>query len=242
MRRKVHTPNLKLARQIRAAGILIDIPEDGPDAPSVPLDGVLIRQTGAVFDSAAFDLAGGAGFMLSLVITINLPCFAISSFDLEVPWGDTVRFLEDPLQVDGTSEVYRFGGRDQLEFHREEVLNHYADVRRILPRGSSVTGLLLAIGHQGIPDDFRHGAYIPAFVTVYDQYSFKHRSPISLWADRSAKRRPTANPKAKRKRLFECPDPRPQNRSSTCESGARSGAALPGRQSWRDRSQEPNRR
>jgi len=148
--------------------------------------------------------------------------------------GGTVRFLEDPRQVNGSSEVYSFGGRGQLEFHRDEVLNHFADVRRILPRGSSVTGLLLAIGDRGIPDEFRHGAYIPAFVTISDQYNVKHRSPIALWSDRSVKLRPAANPKTKRKRLFECPDPCPRNDSSSCESGVSRGVALPGRQSWRD--------
>lgn len=207
MRKNAHIPNLELARRIRAAGILIDIPEDDPDAPSVPLEDVLIRQTGGVVESAAFDFAGGAGFTVSLVVTINVRSFAISAFELEVPWGDTVRFLEDPLEINGTSEIYRFGGRYQLEFHRNEVLNHHADVRRILRRGSSLTGLLLAIGGQGIPDEFRHGTDIPAFVIVYDQYNWEHRSPISLWADRSAKLRPAANPKAKRRRLFECPDP-----------------------------------
>jgi hypothetical protein len=132
---------------------------------------------------------------------------AISAFDLEVPWGGAVRCLEDPLEVDGTSTVYKFGGKDSLEFDRDQVLNHQADVRRILPRGASLKGSLLAVGSQSIPDHFRHGENIPVFVTIYDQYSHSCRSPVSLWADRGEKLLPAAQPKAKRKGLLECLDP-----------------------------------
>jgi hypothetical protein len=144
--------------------------------------------------------------MLSLVITITVPSFAISSFELEVPWQDTPRLLDDPLEKDGVSEVYRFGGKDRLEFHRADVLNRYADVQRILPRGSSVRGWLLGIGSQAIPDRFEHGTEIPSFVTVTDQYMNKYRSSVSFWADRNEGLRRAAS-KSKRKGLFECPDP-----------------------------------
>jgi len=87
MRTKTRTANLELARRIRAAGFLIHVPEDDPERTFTPLDGVFVRQTGGFPDSMAFDLAAGAGFLLSLVITINIPSFAISAFDLEVPWG-----------------------------------------------------------------------------------------------------------------------------------------------------------
>ena len=197
------TSDLALARLIRDAGILIDIPEDDRETPSVPLEDVLIRQTGGVVDSAAWDLACGMGFMLSLVITINTPSFAISAFELEVPWGDTMRLLEDPLHTN--RKVYWW--RD-IEFDRSEVLNHRTDVRQILPNGYSLMGLLLGMGAQAIPDRFAHGAEIPAFVTVIDQFMRKYRSPVSFWADRSDRiRRAAPGVGPARGRLFERPDP-----------------------------------
>jgi hypothetical protein len=125
--------NLELARQIRAAGIQICISEDDSDVRSVSSDGLRICQFGGLVESAAFDWFGGTGFIIWLVITIELSGFAVSSFDLELPWTDTIRLLEDPLEIDGASTVYRFGGRDSLEFNRDEVLNHRADVQRIMP-------------------------------------------------------------------------------------------------------------
>jgi hypothetical protein len=157
-------------------------------------------------ESAAFDWFGGTGFIIWLVITIELSGFAVSSFDLELPWTDTIRLLEDPLEIDGASTVYRFGGRDSLEFNRDEVLNHRADVQRIMPRGSSLKGCLLGIGTQSIPEQFPHGATIPAFGKITDQYMNHYRSAISLWASRPEKLRRAARPKSQRKRLFECPD------------------------------------
>ena len=88
-------------------------------------------------DSACY---GSTGYVLPFRITINRPLFAISSFGLEVPWGDeTVQFLDDPLQLDG-SEVYRFWARRPIEFPRDQVINHFADVRRIFRPGFSITG------------------------------------------------------------------------------------------------------
>lgn len=207
MKRKTSVGNLELARRLRAAGIRIDIAEDGPSAPSIPLEGVLVYQTGGVTESMAFDLAGGTGFIVSLVITVNLSAFAISAFELELPWEDSVRLLEEPLEVHGATRGYGFGGRSSLEFDRDEVLNHYADVRRIVPRGTSMKGLLLGVGSRSIPDQFQHGATIPALVYIYDQYMRKNQAPISFWADRSEKRSRAARPISKRARLFDRPDP-----------------------------------
>jgi hypothetical protein len=203
---KTRSGNLDLARRIRAAGIPIFIPEDDADARSASSDGLRIRQFGGLAESAVFDWAGGTGFIVWVIITIRLSGFAVSSFDLEIPWEDPVRLLEDPMEIEGVSRVYRFGGWDSLEFNRDEVLNHRADVQRIMPRGSSLKGCLLGIGTQSIPEHFPHGATIPAFVTVSDQYMHHYRSAISLWASRPEKLRRAARPKSQRKRLFECPD------------------------------------
>lgn len=199
--------NLELARRLRAAGIRIHIPEDEPEAPPAPPEGILVYQAGGVTESLAFDFYGGAGFIVSLIITPNLSGFSISAFHLELPWEDTIQWLSDPLDNNAASTGYRFGGQGGLEFDRDQVLNHHADIRRIIPRGVSLSGLLLGFGSGSIPDRFRHGAMIPAFISITDQYMCKSRSPVTLWADRSARLSPATRPTRRRKRLFECPDP-----------------------------------
>src|ERR1700740_2140506 len=103
--------SLELARRVRAAGIPLHIPEDDGKARSVPSDGLRLYQYGGCVESRAFDWAGGTGFVIWLGGIARLAGLAISAFELEVPWAGAVRCLEDPLEVDGTSTVYKFGGR-----------------------------------------------------------------------------------------------------------------------------------
>ena len=122
-------------------------------------------------DSQAIDCSGGTAFILSLSITINLPKFAISAFGLEPPWkNDSFCWLEDPLQIDGTSRCYRFGSRDLPEFDRRQVINHRANATRIFSSGESLKGFLLGYGFDSIPEQFRQGTMIPAFVIIYNQF------------------------------------------------------------------------
>ncbi len=180
---KIRQGNLALARRIRAAGIAIHINEDDEEVPRDPSTGLLIYQVGGVSESRMFDCFGGAGYMIDAAIAVNVPQFAIARFGLELPWKGTVRWLEDPLESDG-SAVYRFGGEDPLEFERNEVLNHFANVRRTWSRGQSIQGLLLGTVDAPIPTEFRHGAMVPAFLIVYDQFWREFRSSVSLWTDR----------------------------------------------------------
>jgi len=198
--------DLNLARRIDAAGVRIYIEEDDPEGSCVPPDGLLVYQRGGEADSSVFDFFGGTGVMMDLLITFNLPGFAISAFGLELPWTDEVTWLEDPRETGDRSDVYRFG-RNVLEFDRSLVLNHSADVRLIRPRGSSIRGYLLGTAAEPVPDQFRHGTMIPAFVVVFDQFGNRHRSAISLWSDRSQSRLRHSGVKPKRGGLFDHPDP-----------------------------------
>jgi hypothetical protein len=195
---------LDLARRIRAAGRPIYISEDDGEARCIPCDGLRVRQTGGVDESRAIDCCGGTAFVISLLITNKLPRFAIADFGLELPWKqESFYWLEDPLQIDGTSRRYRFGGKDLPEFDREQVINHHADVTRILSPGDSLKGFLLGYGFESIPEKFRHGMMIPAFVIVYDQLGRDHRSPVELQAVRSR----TPPRVLRRSTLLDHPDP-----------------------------------
>jgi hypothetical protein len=181
--------SLAVALRIRAAGRPIFIAEVDGEARSIPCDGLRVRQTGGVMDSQAIDCSGGTAFILNLSITINLPKFAISAFGLEPPWkNDSFYWLEDPLQIDGTSRCYRFGSRDLPEFDRGQVINHRANATRILSSGESLNGFLLGYGFDSIPEQFRHGMMIPAFVIVYNQFGHEHRSLVELQAVRNRTR------------------------------------------------------
>jgi hypothetical protein len=195
---------LDLARRIRAAGRPIFISEDDGEARCIPCDGLRVRQTGGVVESRAIDCCGGTAFVIYLVITIKLPKLAIAHFGLELPWKQPYFYwLEDPLQIDGASRRYRFGGRDLPEFDREQVINHHADVTRILSPGDSLKGFLLGYGFESIPEEFRHGMMIPGFVIVYDQLGRDHRSPVELQAVRSH----TPPRVLRRSTLLDHPDP-----------------------------------
>jgi hypothetical protein len=208
MKNKTHTDNLALARRIRAAGVAIYIGEDDGETPHDPPSGLRIRQFGGLFDGRAIDFYGGTAYIISAVITVNLPHFAIAGFGLELPWKGTVRWLDEPFEIDGSSKMYRFGGKYDPAFEKDEVLNHLADVRRTLSRGASLKGALLAIGQEPITEEFPHGAMIPAFLTVYDQFWRPYRSPIKLWADRSQKHLSRSRLGTPRRKLFDCPDPK----------------------------------
>jgi hypothetical protein len=199
--------DLALARKIRAAGRPIYIPQDDGAAPSIPCEGLLVRQWGGLVESRAIACGSGTAFIIQLVITSKLSTFAISAFGLEPPWkNDYLNWLEDPLQIDGASRCYRFGVKGVPEFEREHVINHYADVRHIFPSGHSVKGFLLGYGFDPIPEQFRHGSMIPAFVIVYDQFGREHRSPVELQVARNQ-----TQPRVPRKRnLLEHRDPIPR--------------------------------
>jgi hypothetical protein len=205
MKKRFGTDSLVIARRIRAARCPIYIPEDDGGARYIPSDDLRAYQTGGIIESTAFDFGPGTGFKIFLVITNNRPTFAISRFDLELPWNKTyLRWLEDPLVIGGPSPRYQFIGREVQEFERSQVVNHYADVTRTFSRGESVRGFLLGIGHDSIPEAFPHGALIPAFVVIYDQLAAEFRVPVQLWADRMNKKHPGTRPGVPRRgRLFD---------------------------------------
>jgi hypothetical protein len=175
---KNQTPDARLARRLHGAGILIHA-EEKPD-------GLLIRQYGGCCESAAIAYRGVATLVvLYLAITVDRPRFAISGFDIELPWEGGVQWLEDPRETDERSPDYRFGMEGIPEFNRGQVLNSFADVRRMISRGRTLQGCLLAIKDQPMPDAFQHGTTIPAVVIVSDQFFREYRRPVSLWADRT---------------------------------------------------------
>ena len=176
--------SLDLARRIRAAGRAIYIAED---------DELAVSQTGDANESSAFEWGDGTGFKIYLTVTNHRSTFAISRFELELPWKQMYfQWLEETVARDGKSPCYRFAGNPPLEFERSLVINPYADVTNTLSAGQSVKGFLLGFGRDPIPKEFPHGSMIPASVRIYDQHEHKYVAPVNLWADRNQKNRPRA--------------------------------------------------
>ncbi len=190
MKNKNQIDPLSLARRIRAAGSQIHIPEDDGDAQHIPSDSLRVYQTGGVIESTAFDWGGGTAYKIYIVITSRISGFAVSHFELELPWKQTSFYwLEDPVVIDGPSPHYRFCGNEILEFDRDSVINHRLDVTRPFSFGESVRGFLLGLGQDSIPEEFPHGKMIPAFLVLYDQFTGAYRAPVELWTDRMRKKR-----------------------------------------------------
>src|SRR5712692_9385447 len=102
VRNTTRDESLALARRIRAAGIPIGIEEDDEKGRHHEASELLIRQVGGVVESSAADLdCGGTRYVIFVRITSNLPGrFAISSFELELPWMDPFfHWLDDPVEI-----------------------------------------------------------------------------------------------------------------------------------------------
>jgi len=204
---KTKTSDERLARRLQASGILMHV-EDRQEAPD---DGLLICQHGGVDESIAIAYRGVATLVrLYLDITVDRPRFAISSFGLELPWQGSIRWLEDPCEIDGRARDYRFGFEGIPDFERDGVLNHFAGARSVISRGRTVQGYLLGI-HDPMPDAFPHGAKIPAFVSIWDQFFTEYRRPVLLWADRMGV--PIRKSLTPKRNLLDHKDPEPVTKS-----------------------------
>jgi hypothetical protein len=171
---------------------------------------VLIRQLGGVLENSAFSLPCGATVvMLYISITNDLPNFAISRFELGLPWSDpNFWWLEDP-EYSSPARVseYRFPGTKDC-FARNTVLNHRSDISKNLRRGQSIEGFLLGFGFKKIPPEL-YGKMVPAFLTVVDQFEQAYSEEIDLSIQRPDAHAVANRSKKKRKPIFENPDPVP---------------------------------
>ena len=204
---KIKAFDKQLARRLRTAGILIHV----EDETKVPDDGLLIRQCAGVHESMAIAYREVATLVtLYLAITVDRPGFAISSFGLELPWGGSIRWLEDPREIDGRSRDYRFGFEGIPDFERDQVLNHLPNASGMISRGCTLKGCLLGV-HDPMPDSFRHGEMIPAFVSIWDQFFVQYGRTVLLRAHRM--QLPIRKSLAPRRNLLDRKDPDPVSKN-----------------------------
>lgn len=198
---------LTLARRLRARGVPLEICEDDyPGPPSPPLR---VLQTERLSYSSLFDtIPGGFGCIVDLRITNHShTARQILRFELQLEWEDpSFSWLPDPLETGVARSPYRFPGRESIEFTRDDVLNHHADLTTKLCHGDSIQGLLLGFGFRAMPDSLRHGDFAAATLNVIDQFENVQPFRVHLWVDRSARLRPPRLRRGKRVKLFENTD------------------------------------
>jgi hypothetical protein len=177
----------ELERRIRAAGIPI-VTEAKEEAPEL-----LIRQDFGAYESTVFDLAGAAGLILPLQITVNVPIFVLAGVAISLDRYPNLWFR--PLDENPRDEWphYAFYGRSELKFDRSETINRFVAAPREFRRGQVLRGLLLALSNDPLPEEIAFGETLRGALTIYDQFECKHVAKFALQADRSAVRNLKAN-------------------------------------------------
>jgi len=188
----------KLVRRLRAAGIPVYF-ETNEDA----VEELLIRQDFDAYESILFDVNEGAGVILPLRITPNIPVFAFSGFDVRLPRWPEVCFRPLKENVPGQWPHYEFWGRPALKFDRSEIINRFIAAQTVFRRGYPVHGLLLAFSCDPLPDDLIRGEVLRGSIKILDQFDHEHSAELSLRVDRETPRKNNRNRSPrKRQALF----------------------------------------
>jgi hypothetical protein len=171
-----------LVRRIRAAGIPIftDTEEEEPEVEPE----LLIRQNSEAYESAVFDDSGGAGLMLPLQVTVNMPIFSLS--DLTVGLDRLPNLWFRPLEENPKERWphYAFYERSELKFHRDEIMNRFLRDPKEFRRGQLLHGLLLAFSADPMPREIAIGEKLQGVVKIYDQFEHVHLANFRVQASR----------------------------------------------------------
>jgi hypothetical protein len=168
--------HLAAARQLRASGIDVEIPEDllvdshALDIQIAPPYVNIIRQ-----------LAGGTvAYAIWIRLVALRPNVILEYSQLASGWD------QDLFQISANEKGLYYLGRG-FEFTRAEVLNHLIEERHCFHRrGDSVEGWLLATGLEPIPDAYRNNTSVPVDVSFTDQFGVDCVSPAYALMERSA--------------------------------------------------------
>lgn len=187
-KRSVH--EMAEVRRLQDLGVPLEVGDQS--------DFVVIRQ---VAESSALELTCGAtGFIIDVRITSKFANFSISDIDLFLPWPNPgFSWLPDPAEMGDAATGYKFTSTD-APYVYSSVINHYINPRLALGRGCPIQGLLLGFGLTPIPAGFKHGMFVPAGLTVVDQFDNEYRQEVDLRIDRLVGQR---SRRTKRKPIFE---------------------------------------
>ncbi len=126
--------------------------------------------------------------MVSMAINNDSPRTVwIREFRVEIPWWEPqFRWLEDPLGKVPREYTYSFPDPGPVGFERHVVLNHRLGRKGRLYPGDCPEGLLLGVGQEPIPSNYRHRQSLEMRVWVYDEKGGRFGADITFLVDREA--------------------------------------------------------
>src|SRR5712692_3434080 len=187
MNNKVSQEELALVSQLRSRGIPLD--EEVLEAMQAACRGLSIYQTGAVHENRIYDLvSGGMALMVSMAIyNDSLPNVWIREFRPEIPWFEPqFRWLPYPLGKVPREYTYSLPDPWPAGFEPDVVLNHRVGRRGKLCPGDCIEGLLLGVGQEPIPSNYRHRQALEMRVWVIDEKGNRFGADITFLVDREA--------------------------------------------------------
>jgi len=187
MNNKISEEELVLASQLRGAGI----PLDGEVLEGMQSAGrgLSIFDVGTIADTCIFNLDSGQMALMSLIAICNdSPRIVwIHEYRVEVPWWEPhFRWLEDPARKVPRELTYSLPSPGPTDFERDAILNHRLRRKGRLSPGQCIQGLLLGVGQEPIPSNYRHRQALEMRVWVIDEKGNRFGADITFLVDREA--------------------------------------------------------
>src|SRR5712692_4875446 len=188
MNNKVSEEELALVSQLRSRGI----PLDGEVLEGMQSAGrgLSILQTGTIADTRIFDLDSGQMALMSLIAICNDSPRIVWMHEhrVEIPWWEPrFRWLEEPLRKVPREYTYSFSDPGPVGFERDVVLNHRLGRKGRLYPGDCLEGLLLGVGQEPIPSNYRHRQSLEMRVWVFDEKGNRFWGDITFLVAREAR-------------------------------------------------------
>jgi hypothetical protein len=164
---------------------------------------LMISQYGGECDRAFVIPGRGTGYVVYTKMANDRGgMVALCDVALRLPWADRYfEWLGDPEEL-YRRKSYRF--QNDLDYPKNEVINHFVFGRRRLRYSDFIEGALLGFSAVRIPDCFPHGCLLEAELIVTDQLDIKYCYDVTLYVDRSAELiHKKHEPRRKREKLFD---------------------------------------
>ena len=177
-----------LASELSRAGIPVDA--EALKAMEAACHRLAIYQNPNIHETGIYDLdSGGTAYMVSVAFHNSSPAILrLHECRLEIPWWEPCfRWLEDPLGKVPREYTYDFPGPGPVGFERDMVLNHRLGRRGRLCPGDWMEGLLLGVGQESIPSDYRDRQCIKMRLCVFDGRGSTSGAEIKFLVNRQAK-------------------------------------------------------
>lgn len=153
------------------------------------VSGLVIEQN-SIDGNMLLELDNGA---TACILDVDILCYGggkiiITERILELPWvSAAVEWLPHVDSIGNMVEMYDFPGERQLAYPRDAVINDRVGKRGVLSRGDQITGLLLGVCWEPIPDRYRNGCNVSVQLQILDQFHRHYFAQLTLQMFRSAR-------------------------------------------------------